>query len=165
MKNLPYLVVLVLFTYTATYFVGYSQGYEKGKRAPAPVQMVTGDIKAETKTVIRYVYKTPENANDMVANVHKPEFTVQVNGKTTTFNKTQDEAYLFEKNQLVLDQTSKVNFAVSVTPVDLTKRYGFGLGFDRDGVNAQVSFPALGAIDATVQASTTRLGAGFLIRF
>lgn len=162
-----YLFLVVVFTYVATYWVGYSRGYEKAKNIihPEPIQMVTGDVQTRTITKFIYAPKTETAPADINANIGKTEISLRVNGETTTFNKSVDEKSLFDKNQVSLEQTSKVSFAVSVTPIDLTKHYGFGLGFDKDGVNAQISFPALGALDATVQASTTRLGAGFLIRF
>lgn len=81
-------------------------------------------------------------ATDLDANIGKSEFHVRVNGKEQTFVKEDDERYIFDKNKLTLDQTSKISFDVNVPPVDKTKRWAVGIGYTNGNEIAYlVDFP------------------------
>lgn len=102
-------------------------------------------VESATKTEIAYVPKKVVNGKrekaDMVADIGKKDFTIRVNGKEQTFVKADDEQYVFDKNKLTLDQTSKVTLDVAVPTVDKTKRWSVGVGYGEDGMAYTVDFP------------------------
>ena len=100
---------------------------------------------AETKTEIAYVPKKVVNGKtektDLQADIGKTDFTIKVNGQEQTFEKSDEEKYVFDKNKLTLDQTSKVTLDVTVPTVDNTKRWAVGVGYGNDGMAYTVDFP------------------------
>lgn len=122
---------------------------------------IEGKITGETETQIAYVPKetiieryidaetgkevTKESLEktDLNANVGKTEFNVNLNGKDVRFTKTDDEKYVFDKNKVVLNQTSTITFDATVTPqvTDNTKRWGIGVGYGTNGTAYTVDFP------------------------
>lgn len=104
-----------------------------------------------TKTEIAYVPKTVVNGKkekiDMQADIGKTDFVVRVNGQEQTFTKAEDERYVFDKNKLTLDQTSKVTMDINVPTRDKTKRWAIGVGYGDDGMAYTVDFP-IGKSDA-----------------
>ncbi len=114
-------------------------------------QSTTISSVAETKTEIAYVPKKVVNGKrekaDIVADIGKKDFTIKVNGKEQNFVKSDEERYVFDKNKLTLDQTSKVTFDVNVPAVDKTKRWAIGVGYGEDGMAYTVDFP-IGKSDA-----------------
>ncbi len=109
---------------------------------------VQGETVTETK--IAYVPKETiiEKYIDAGGNevkretVEKTDFTIIVNGQEQTFTKTDEERYVFDKNKLTLDQTSKVTFDVNVPPIDNTKRWAIGVGYaDGGDIAYTVDFP------------------------
>lgn len=79
---------------------------------------------------------------DLDATIGKADFVVKVNGKEQTFAKDDDERYVFDKNKLTLDQTSRISFDVTVPPVDKTKRWAVGIGYSDDKTVAYIAdFP------------------------
>ena len=98
-----------------------------------------------TKTEIAYVPKTVVNGKkektDLQADIGKTDFVVRVNGEEQTFAKAEDERFVFDKNKLTLDQTSKVTLDVTVPTVDKTKRWAVGVGYGNDGMAYTVDFP------------------------
>lgn len=98
-----------------------------------------------TKTEIAYVPKTVVNGKkektDLQADIGKTDFVVRVNGKEKTFAKADDERFVFDKNKLTLDQTSKVMLDVNVPAWDKTKRWAVGVGYGNDGMAYTVDFP------------------------
>ncbi len=122
---------------------------------------IEGKATTDTKTQIAYVPKetiieryidaetgkevTKESLEktDLNANVGKTEFNVNLNGKDVRFTKTDDEKYVFDKNKVVLNQTSTITFDATVTPqvTDNTKRWGIGVGYGTNGTAYTVDFP------------------------
>lgn len=98
-----------------------------------------------TKTEITYVPKKTVNGKkektDLQADIGKTDFVVRVNGQEQTFAKAEDERYVFDKNKLTLDQTSKVTLDVNVPTRDDTKRWAVGVGYGNDGMAYTVDFP------------------------
>ena len=106
---------------------------------------ISGVVESKTKTEIAYVPKTVVNGEkektDLQADIGKTDFTVKVNGKEQTFAKADDEQYVFDKNKLTLDQTSKVTMDINVPTRDETKRWAIGVGCGNDGMAYTVDFP------------------------
>ena len=106
---------------------------------------ISGVVESKTKTEIAYVPKTVVNGKkektDLQADIGKTDFTVKVNGEEQTFTKEDDERFIFDKNKLTLDQTSKVTLDVTVPTVDKTKRWAVGVGYGDDGMAYTVDFP------------------------
>lgn len=100
-----------------------------------------------TKTEIVYVPKEKGERADMVADIGKQDFTVRVNGKEQTFVKAEDERYVFDKNKIAVEQTSRIAFDVNVPTVDKTKRWAVGIGYGDNGMAYTVDFP-IGKSDA-----------------
>ena len=102
-------------------------------------------VKSDTKTEIVYVPKKIMNGKkektDLQADIGKHDFTIKVNGEEQTFTKTDEEKYVFDKNKLTLDQTSKVTLDVTLPTVDKTKRWAVGVGYGDDGMAYTVDFP------------------------
>ena len=142
--------------YIAVAVLIFAVGFTAG-RYTTPEQEVTTVEKpvyiteqAETKTITKIAYVPKEvvvekhidaNTNkeidtavvektDLDANIGKQDFNVKVNGEEITFNKTDDEQYVFDKNKIVLEQTSMVNFDIKVPTVviDKTNRWAIGIG-------------------------------------
>lgn len=112
---------------------------------------ISGVVESKTKTEIAYVPKTvvkgKKEKTDLQADIGKTEFVVRVNGEEQTFTKADDERFVFDKNKLTLDQTSKVTLDVAVPTVDKTKRWAVGVGYGDDGMAYTVDFP-IGKSDA-----------------
>ena len=106
---------------------------------------ISSVVESKTKTEIAYVRKETKNGkqekSDIIADIGKKDFTIRVNGKEQTFTKSEDEQYVFDKNKLTLDQTSKVTLDVTVPTVDKTKRWAVGVGYGDDGMAYTVDFP------------------------
>ena len=122
--------------------------------------IVQGTVQTETKTQIAYVPKetvitkyvdasgkevtgtTLENT-DLDASIAKADFNVRLNGKDVQFTRADDEKYLFEKNKVALNQTSKITFDATVSPtvIDNTRRWAIGAGYGTEGLAGSVRFP------------------------
>ena len=115
---------------------------DAGKPQP---NTISGVVESKTKTDIAYVPKTVVNGKkektDLQADIGKTDFVVRVNGKEKTFAKADDEQYVFDKNKLTLDQTSKVTMDINVPTRDETKRWAVGVGYSNDGIAYTVDFP------------------------
>ncbi len=115
-----------------------------------------------TKTQIAYVPKeivvekyidsqTGEEVNeptvertDMDANIGKTKFIVKLNGEETTFKKSEDEKFVFDKNKIALEQSSTITINTIVKPltIDKTNRWAIGIGkAEGSGVAYTVDFP------------------------
>lgn len=146
--------------------VSFAGGYLTGDwRADKQTVTVTEEkpvyVKGEsvTKTQIAYVPKETiieryidANGNevtretvettDLDANIGKADFIVRINGQSQAFKKDDDERYVFDKNKLTLDQTSRISLDVTVPPIDKTKRWAVGIGYSDDKTVAYtVDFP------------------------
>lgn len=108
-------------------------------------QVTTISSVAETKTEIAYVPKKTVNGKkektDLQADIGKTDFTISVNGKEQTFVKSDEEQFVFDKNKLSLDQTSRVNLDINVPMRDETKRWAIGIGASDNGIAYTVDFP------------------------
>lgn len=108
-------------------------------------QVSTISSVAETKTEIAYVPKKIVNGKkektDLQADIGKTDFTIKVNGKEQTFEKSDEEKYVFDNNKLTLDQTSRVTLDVNVPTRDNTKRWAVGVGYGDNGMAYTVDFP------------------------
>lgn len=106
---------------------------------------ISSVVESKTKTEIAYVRKETKNGKqektDIVADIGKQEIVIKVNGEEQTFAKADDERFVFDKNKLTLDQTSKVTLDVTVPTVDKTKRWAVGVGYGDDGIAYTVDFP------------------------
>jgi len=168
MKDIKLLIqeiLLVLFVILFIFGAGYIFGYSKGKKhVNNNVVSVSGSAQNTTTTTIAYVQKKPDSIHDMSLNIKKTDFSININGHNTTFNKTEDESYMFEKNKIQLDQSSKVMFEVQVKPIDLTKHFGIGLGYS-DGLELMFTGPVMNMFDTYLHISEKSLGAGVILRF
>lgn len=106
---------------------------------------ISSVVESKTNTQISYVPKTvvngKEEKTDMQAGIGKTDFVVRVNGQEQTFTKADDERFVFDKNKLTLDQTSKVTMDINVPTRDNTKRWAVGIGYGDDGIAYTVDFP------------------------
>jgi hypothetical protein len=106
---------------------------------------ISSVVGSKTKTDIAYVPKTvvkgKKEKTDLQANIGKTDFVVKVNGEEQTFTKEDDERFIFDKNKLTLDQTSKVTLDVNVPTRDDTKRWAVGVGYGEDGMAYTLDFP------------------------
>ena len=105
---------------------------------------------------------------DLQADIGKTDFTIKVNGQEQTFTKTDDERFIFDKNKLVLSQTSRIAVDVNVPPIDNTKRWAVGVGYaDGGGIAYTVDFP-IGKSDRLggwVYGSADEKAVGVKVRF
>ena len=106
---------------------------------------ISSVVESKTKTEIAYVRKETKNGkqeqSDIIADIGKQDIVIKVNGEDQTFAKADDERFVFDKNKLTLDQTSKVTLDVTVPTVDKTKRWAVGVGYGDDGMAYTVDFP------------------------
>ena len=106
---------------------------------------ISSVVESKTKTEIAYVRKETKNGKpeeaDIIADIGKQDIVIKVNGEEQTFAKADDERFVFDKNKLTLDQTSKVTLDVTVPTVDETKRWAVGVGYGDDGIAYTVDFP------------------------
>lgn len=124
---------------------------------------IEGKSTTETKTQIAYVPKEtiieryinaetgkeitrePLEKTDLDVNVGRSEFNVKLNGKDVQFSKSDDEKYVFDKNKVILNQSSTITFDATIAPqvIDNTKRWGIGIGYasKNGGVAYKLDFP------------------------
>lgn len=111
---------------------------------------VKGDVRTETKTELVYIPKTvyidsagqkqTENT-DLQMDIGKQELNVKINGKDAVIKKEDSEKYVFDKNKLQLNQSSKSEINITVPTVDKTKHWGVGIGYGYKGIAYNVDFP------------------------
>lgn len=90
---------------------------------------------------ITHIQKSLEKT-DLQVNTGKPDFNIKVNGHEATFHKADNEKYMFEKNKLEMNQQSTIDMNIKVPPIDDTKYYGIGAGYNsKNGVNYILTFP------------------------
>ena len=127
-----------------------SQDVVNDAEKPQP-NTISSVMESKTKTEIAYVRKETKNGKcekaDIIADIGKQDIVIKVNGEEQTFAKADDERFVFDKNKLTLDQTSKVTLDVTVPTVDKTKRWAVGVGYGDDGMAYTVDFP-IGKSDA-----------------
>lgn len=159
-KYLPYMVFLIIGL-----VLGFWIG---GKMADPIIQYVEKpvQVQAETKTETQIVYveKDPGEKTDLEANVGKQELNVRVNGNDIVIPKKEEERFMFDKNKIVLDQTSKATLDINIPTIDKTKRWGIGAGFGNNGVGYMIKFPA-GKLDGWGYKDRDTTAAGIMIGF
>ena len=139
----------------------------QGNKPNPGTTIVTGNIQTKVVTVVKYVTKPVGDPTDVKISIPKPDLIVNVNGQSTTFNVADSEQYLFQHNRLELNQSSRVNFEVTVKPIDLTKRWGIGIGYltGDQGLTGIINGPIVGPFDFTGTINDHSIGAGAIIRF
>lgn len=96
---------LRFFAYTFVCFlIGFLAGFSWraiNHKCPTPKavqnESVTVETETETKTIVRYVEKEAPQDADVDVTVPKQTLTVKVNGETQTFNKSDNEQYIWTK--------------------------------------------------------------------
>ena len=113
-------------------------------------KIIQGETKTITKTELAYIpkYSTTNNdgsvsieKTDLEIKIPKQELNIKINGKDAIIKKSSDEAYLFEKNKVQLEQTSTAQINISVPVVDNTKHWSLGIGYGKNGLAGTVDFP------------------------
>lgn len=98
-------------------------------------------VQQQTKTEIVYVPKVADEKTDVDVNVGKQELFVKVNGREQVIQKADDEKYVFDKNKIKLDQTSKTTLDINIPVIDKTRHWGIGVGVGNNGIAYNVKFP------------------------
>lgn len=167
-------VKLRFFAYTLVCFViGFLSGFSWraiNHKCPVPKpaqnESVTAETKTETKTVVRYVPKESPKDADVDVTIPKQTLTVKVNGKEQTFQKSDNEKYVLDKNKITLEQQSKANIDIKVPTIDNTRRWELGVGVDKHGQPAgMVGFPIKSNIGGWVAGSKGTVMGGIKVHF
>lgn len=165
---------LRFFAYTDVCFlIGFLSGFSFraiNHKCPTPKavqnESVTAETKTETKTVVRYVEKKSERDSDVDISIPKQVLTVKVNGKEQTFQKSDNEKYVLDKNKIALEQQSKASIDIKVPTIDNTRRWELGVGVDRHGQPAgMVGFPLKGHVGGWVAGSKSTVMGGIKVHF
>lgn len=143
------LIVLGLFAGAGwrLYHKGYNAGYQAGVIASTQTKgedksvTLPAKVKTETQTVVKYVPRPAGDTADVAADIGKQQLTVRVNGQEQTVKKSDSEKYVFDQNQLRLDQTSKATVDIKVPVVDKTRRWSAGIGYGNHGLAGKVDYP------------------------
>lgn len=163
-KYVQYLLILCIGAWGG-FFLG-TQWFPRTETRVETIEVerpiiVQGEARTETKTQIAYVPKETvvvkyvdastgqevtaqqRETVDLDAQIGKPDFVVRLNGKETTFAKADDEAYMFERNKIALEQSSTITIDARVEPqvIDDTRRWSIGVGYGDHGVAYKVDFP------------------------
>ena len=129
-------------------------------------ESVTAKTETKTKTVVRYVKKKSERDSDVDISIPKQTLTVKVNGKEQTFQKSDNEKYVLDKNKIALEQQSKASIDIKVPTIDNTRRWELGVGVDRHGQPAgMVGFPIKGHVGGWVAGSKGAIMGGVKVHF
>ena len=173
-KNIIIIVITIIIM-VATYFFGYNNGYNKGKSESLVLHetkevKIPAEVKTETQTVIKQIEKETDSAGikektDVEANIGKPEINVKVNGKTQTIKKEENEKYVFDKNKLTLDQTSKASLDIKVPVIDNTRKWSAGIGYGNHGLAGKIDFPLKKPVGGWVYADKKTIAGGIQINF
>ena len=134
MNGIIYVLVAVVI------FLGGYQTHDYLHSCPLPeAPKVIAETETKVQTEVAYVPKTDKA--DIDVQIGKPEILVKVNGQETTVQKLDTEKYVFDKNKLSLQQTSKAELNIEVPVIDKTRRYTLGVGISKDGLVGLVDFP------------------------
>ena len=133
--------IIYLLAAAAIFMGGYhTHGYLHTCPLPeAPI--VVAESKSNVQTELAYEPKAEAGEADIDVQIAKPELIVKVNGQESTIQKMDDEKYVFDKNKLSLQQTSKAELNVEVPVIDKTRRYTLGVGISKDGMVGLLDFP------------------------
>lgn len=100
---------------------------------------------------------------DVDVKIDKPQLAVKVNGKEFTIDKTDDEKFLFEKNKLQMQQTSKATLDIQVP--DSTRHWEIGTGYSKEGLVGQIGFPVAGNVGGWIAGKPGNVMAGINVKF
>ncbi len=144
-------------------------GYYRG-RVTAPVRTVEKPVEkvvtdTVTQTEIRYVPKAAPTDPDVDVKIPKQEITVAVNGKRQVIKKSDSEKYIFDENQLKLEQSSKASLDITVPVIDKTRRWSIGIGAGKDGTAYMLRGPVSGHLGAWAAGSKEMVMAGISFDF
>lgn len=165
---------LRFFAYTGVCFlIGFLSGFSfRAINHKCPTQKVTqtkdmaAEVKTETKTVVRYVPKESPKDADVDVTIPKQTLTVKVNGKEQTFQKSDNEKYVLDKNKIALEQSSKASIDIKVPTIDNTRKWELGVGVDKNGRPAgMVGFPLKGHVGGWVAGSKGTIMGGVKVHF
>jgi len=165
---------LRFFAYTAVCFtIGFLSGFSwraMNHKCPTPKavqnESVTAKTETETKTIVRYVEKESPQDADVDVTVPKQTLTVKVNGETQTFNKSDNEQYILDKNKIALEQQSKATIDIKVPVVDETRKWELGVGVDKKGQPAgMVGFPIKSNVGGWIAGSKSAVMGGIKVHF
>ncbi|MEG2344152.1 MAG: hypothetical protein RSB52_08330 [Acidaminococcaceae bacterium] len=131
------------------------------KTITLPAKVAT---ETKTKTEIVYIEKAPGEKTDLDVNIGKQELNVKVNGQDAVIKKDDNERFIFDKNKVVFDQTSKATIDIKVPTIDKTKRWGIGAGYGSNGIGYMLKVPA-GKFDAWGYADKDTKAAGIMVGF
>lgn len=152
-------------------FAAFGFGFYQG-RVTAPVQTVTVENPVEkvvtetvTQTDIRYIPKGTPADPDIDIKIPKQQLTVSVNGKEHTIQKSDSEKYVFDKNQLHLEQYSKSSVDIKVPVVDKTRHWSIGIGASRNGTAGMLRFPISGHVGGWVYGDKRTVAGGVSVNF
>ena len=121
-------------------FLGGYHAHDYFHTCPLPeAPKVIAESETNVQTEVAYVPKTDKA--DIDVQIGKPELLVKVNGQETAVQKTDAEKYVFDKNKLSLQQTSKAELNIEVPVIDKTRRYTLGVGISKDGMVGLLDFP------------------------
>lgn len=109
-------------------------------------KIIQGDTNTITKTELVYIPKIVDNSGqqektDLQLDIPKTELNIKINGKDAVIKKADDEQYLFEKNKIALQQSSKAEVNINVPVIDNTKYWGLGVGYGKNGLAGVLEFP------------------------
>lgn len=151
--------------------IAFGFGFYRG-RGTAPEKIIEKEVPVEhivtqTKTVtdIQYVPKPTPAAADIAVTIPKQELTVSVNGKEHTIQKSDNEKYVFDKNQLHLEQTSKASLDIKIPTIDKTRRWSIGIGAGKDGAAYMIRGPLKKHVGAWVAGNKKAIMGGISFDF
>ncbi len=137
--------IAALLTILAAFACGFYRG-----RITAPVQVKTVAVESpvehvvtQTKTVtdVRYVAKAARSDPDIDIRLPAQKLTISVNGKEQTITKADSEKYMFDRNQLKVEQSSKAALDIKIPVVDKTRKWSAGIGASKNGAAYMVRGP------------------------
>ena len=113
-------------------------------------------VRTQTQTSVEYVPKetvvyrdsktgrelTDKEIESMNINVRPSDFYFTVNGKPGKFTKTDDERWVFDKNKLMLNQTSTATIDIKVPVIDKTRKWGVGAVVANKGIAPKIEHKA-----------------------
>ena len=143
----------------------YPSGTSNNATGVAGQTTISGKPQIITQTIIKYIEKASGEATDIEANFNKPEIHVMINGQPAIITMASNESFVFEKNKIVLNQTSAATFEIKVQPVDLTRHYGIGLGLGFNGLSGIGTYPLNNMLDFWATIDRVQAAGGVMIRF
>lgn len=174
MISLQTRLTLRFFAYTFVCFlIGFLAGFSyRAIKHKCPIakavqnESVTAKTETETKTVVRYVPKESPQDADVDVTIPKQTLTVKVNGKEQTFQKSDNEKYVLDKNKIALEQQAKASIDIKVPTIDNTRKWELGVGVDKHGQPAgMVGFPVKGHVGGWVAGSKGTVMGGIKVHF